>query len=625
MKTITHLLLLLIAQLLIAQNCLIDIDFENEIPNTGLVLNNAFSYTNPTSNWRDNPSGVRFDFAQEPGNIFLAAIDQGGAGSFLSNAVDITGDLVDDNSCSELCFEIKYLQTATNGNMFVNTIYFFNPDPGPFPYVPGTLVARYTLAVPIAVGPNWTSICIPIRECTGTTLPIDPQGYWNWVNYTGAPSYNGCTDFNNLINNLGGIAFNTDIANSSGNSTPGEVWGYDNFCLREIDCPTDDPCDNLTADFTVSNNGGGTYTFTDISTSNVLNVTWNIDSDPPVTTFPANSIVHTFTTPGPHTVCLEALKIVDNICCKDDTCIVIDVVLDPCDTLNLAANFSYTQAGNTVSFTDLSTPYADVLMWDFGDSNTLIENAPSNPIHTYTGPGPYHVTLTAIVHLADSICCIDTICQMIILETADCESDIPLYVDEVSSDLVSTTFQFSISPFFVNGTLVPPVIWDFGDGNTGSGDPITHTYANPIGLTTYLACATVTWILADGSLCEETVCRNVTVGIPNIPNDTIGGGIPNIPIDTNGGEINFTPTIKIESYPNPVGDLINISISSEDRSEIRLAVFDLLGKRVLAEKIIKKEVSRITEHFDTAELESGLYLIKVHQNDQIVTSRFIKQ
>lgn len=71
--------------------CTIQVDFENEVTNPGLAFNNSLTYTNPASNWRVNPGGVVFDFAQEAsGNQFLVANDRGGAPSYISNVTDCT-------------------------------------------------------------------------------------------------------------------------------------------------------------------------------------------------------------------------------------------------------------------------------------------------------------------------------------------------------------------------------------------------------------------------------------------------------------------------------------------------------------------------------------------------------
>jgi len=67
--------------------------------------------------------------------------------------------------------------------------------------------------------------------------------------------------------------------------------------------------------------------------------------------------------------------------------------------LNLNAAFSYSpenpEAGDNVSFTDLSTGKITNYTWDFGDGNRSYEK---NPIHSYLSGGDYTVTLTVHCH-----------------------------------------------------------------------------------------------------------------------------------------------------------------------------------------------------------------------------------
>jgi len=58
---------------------------------------------------------------------------------------------------------------------------------------------------------------------------------------------------------------------------------------------------------------------------------------------------------------------------------------------NTIANFSYSIAGNTVTFYDSSFS-ALGWTWDFGDGNSSTNQ---NPVYTYSSPGIYSVTLTA--------------------------------------------------------------------------------------------------------------------------------------------------------------------------------------------------------------------------------------
>jgi trimeric autotransporter adhesin len=77
---------------------------------------------------------------------------------------------------------------------------------------------------------------------------------------------------------------------------------------------------------------------------------------------------------------------------SDDT---TDLYWHNFDTLELAADFAGSPTNSTaplaVAFSDASNGYPTRWLWDFGDGST---STASNPVHTYTVPGLYDVTLT---------------------------------------------------------------------------------------------------------------------------------------------------------------------------------------------------------------------------------------
>ena len=102
------------------------------------------------------------------------------------------------------------------------------------------------------------------------------------------------------------------------------------------------------------------------------------------------SPTHTYPLPGPYDV---KYTYINDIGCKSDTA-KKTITLDPPPTANFSVAGTYCP-GNTISFTDLSTPAIPTgpgytYAWDFGDATT--SNLP-NPTHIYGTPGNYTVTL----------------------------------------------------------------------------------------------------------------------------------------------------------------------------------------------------------------------------------------
>lgn len=150
--------------------------------------------------------------------------------------------------------------------------------------------------------------------------------------------------------------------------------------------------------------------------------------------------------------------------------------------LHAACNpqFSWTQApaGNNllrVSFTNTTAttfPPGTVPHFTlyFGD-NTSQSNFSSTTYHSYAAPGTYNAMLRIELH--DSInpanTCIDTVFHQVTVSYSACAST----VSTVANGNGSYTFTANTPA----GTSGMAYTWNFGDGTTGSGNPVTHSYA----------------------------------------------------------------------------------------------------------------------------------------------------
>lgn len=122
----------------------------------------------------------------------------------------------------------------------------------------------------------------------------------------------------------------------------------------------------------------------------------------------------------------------------------------------------FTQTSNllNVSFNASSSVNAQNYQWDFGDGSPASSLA--NPSHTYASAGAYWVVLTV-----ESACGVyDTLSQLIDV----CDSLRGSFVYTLNNDSV----VFDASSSMASGAQ--QFIWDFGDGNTGSGGIVAHQY-----------------------------------------------------------------------------------------------------------------------------------------------------
>ncbi|WP_299126977.1 T9SS type A sorting domain-containing protein [uncultured Winogradskyella sp.] len=71
--------------------------------------------------------------------------------------------------------------------------------------------------------------------------------------------------------------------------------------------------------------------------------------------------------------------------------------------------------------------------------------------------------------------------------------------------------------------------------------------------------------------------------------------------------------------PNPATNRINLTLNSFNAS-LNLEVYDVLGKR-----IYKESINRLETSINVSNWKSGVYLVRVSNNETIQTKRFIKQ
>ena len=143
------------------------------------------------------------------------------------------------------------------------------------------------------------------------------------------------------------------------------------------------------------------------------------------------------------------------------------VVIYPQPTANF--NFTTVCVGNPTQFTSTSTtnPSGQTIQsyqWNFGDGQT---GTGANPTHTYTNPGTYQVTL--------NVGC-----------GGHCTSQITKSVQVFGQPTSNFTYntvckgtptQFTSTATAPAGQTISSYQWDFGDGQTGSGQTVSHTYA----------------------------------------------------------------------------------------------------------------------------------------------------
>jgi len=139
------------------------------------------------------------------------------------------------------------------------------------------------------------------------------------------------------------------------------------------------------------------------------------------------------------------------------------------------------------------------IQWDFGDGTTDSGNLTVN--HTYQNPGTYTVLLT----LANDNGQNNTAVQQVTIQAAPAANQPPQPAIQADATTVEAggTVNFDASGSSA-GSPVTSYDWDFGDGNTGSGQLASNTFTQP---GTY----NVTLTITDQNGQSATSTQSVTV------------------------------------------------------------------------------------------------------------------
>jgi PKD repeat protein len=240
------------------------------------------------------------------------------------------------------------------------------------------------------------------------------------------------------------------VANSGGSNTftQAHYIQVDTCCVAPV------------ADFTANQTTGRAplhVQFTDLSTGDPTSWSWNFGDGGTST---LRNPVHTYTAAGTYTVSLTVM----NDCGSSQKAAYIQVTPCPPPDADFTANQTTGKAPLHVQFTDLSTGNPTSWAWDFGDGGT---STLRNPVHTYSTPGIFTVTLTVA-----NECGADTMVKAGYIQVSCCP---PPDADFTAN---RTTGNAPMDVKFTDLSTNGPTswTWTFGDGSTSSDQNPVHTY-----------------------------------------------------------------------------------------------------------------------------------------------------
>lgn len=223
---------------------------------------------------------------------------------------------------------------------------------------------------------------------------------------------------------------------------------------------------NVAANYTYSANGNGHISFANLTTGTVSGTTYSLnygDGGSSTSLSP-----HTYSAGGTYTSYLIATN-PGSVSCTSTIAVIINVPV----FCNVQFTYNVIAAGTT-TFICQSAPVSTTAAyyWNFGNGYTVAVGNTNTTAVTYTANGNYHVLLT----FNDGFCIATDSANILITNVGLPCSLSPYFTHTVSSNGFVTFASSSTGT-----TSASRYTWNFGDGFTSSGNPVSHTYSGSSG------------------------------------------------------------------------------------------------------------------------------------------------
>lgn len=251
---------------------------------------------------------------------------------------------------------------------------------------------------------------------------------------------------------------------------------------------------------------GESVFFRNLSSGNNPTYEWDFGDGSPIST--DISPTHPFNVAGNFDI---KLILTDANGCKDSLIKPVRINVQPKPTALFSSDTSIaTCYPLAVNFFDQSIGNVISWNWTFGDlSNSVFQN----PFHNYTLPGKYDISL--IVSTTNG--CKDTLIANNYIQT---EGPIATFTKDKDTICINESVRYEIS----TSSNIYSYTWDFGDGNSATGSPVTHSYSTKTGE------LYPTLVLSDSSGSCIVPVKD-TLFVQNVKadfdlSDTLGCGVP---------------------------------------------------------------------------------------------------
>lgn len=260
-------------------------------------------------------------------------------------------------------------------------------------------------------------------------------------------------------------------------------------------------------------------------------------------------------------------------------------------------SLTYTlNSGGIVDFesTSTGTNSSTTYQWVYGDGTS---GSGVNTSHTYLNGGTHNVVLQTTNPSCTSV-------------------PVPVNVNTIPCNAISS---FSLFPsgtpqlwhaspdYFGN---VTNAVWNWGDGSFTNALYPSHTYSAAglynICLSVTVSCANTSSTCSNYNIYRSLEVQTSMVTVNVIPNSSIATGL------------NQTGTpISLKIFPNPANDFLIIDTERNDVVISNIFIIDMTGRSVFSEPVFDKRLQLI----NTSNLQTGVYIIELHTEDQILRKK----
>ncbi|HOK50547.1 MAG TPA: PKD domain-containing protein [Bacteroidales bacterium] len=323
---------------------------------------------------------------------------------------------------------------------------------------------------------------------------------------------------------------------------------------------------------------GNQVYFYDLSNGDIVKYLWNFGNGA-TSDQPNPNVI--YNKPGVYNVCLTVVNAagISNITCEKVA------IGDAC-----VADYDFMiETGRKVRFVESSLGNPTSYQWNFGDNG---QASGRKVEHTYAANGYYLTNL----NISNSSTCRSAAYKLI---NVGMPGTIKAAVVALSNKSPNKAGGYPVD--FIGAGLGDDVRikWVFGDGteDTTTTTP-THVYANP---GTYTACYIISDPITGAS---DTACTVVTI---------------------TGIEDPSMLSSNLQVYPMPFDDWLNISLSLEKSSNLRISLYDLTGRNLLVSRREIVGPGNAALNLSTSHIKSGTYLLHIQIGGYNYTRLVVKQ